>query len=236
MKNNTIIVVLMAAVSFFCSCDGMDSSYEEFIKDGPIVYIGKADSLKAFPGRHRVKLTWRMGNDPRGVKATIYWRDRTASEDIVLDRTQKTFEYIIDELEESTYVFEMVIYDAYGNSSLATEVTAEVYGETYESYLYPRSCYKYSGKQVYIDKTLGEWVVTLNAIRDDTMIDTEVVYVDKNGVEQTVSWSGMSQQTLVLKDYVEGNTVKYRSCFSPAEGAIDVFWTDYTYLVGGEGN
>ena len=46
MKKSTIIFMLMAIASFFGSCDGMGSSYEEFIKDGPIVYIGKADSLK----------------------------------------------------------------------------------------------------------------------------------------------------------------------------------------------
>ena len=234
MKKSTIIFMLMAIASFFGSCDGMGSSYEEFIKDGPIVYIGKADSLKVFPGKYRAKLEWQMGNDPRGVKAVIYWRDRTESEEVPLDRTKKNFEYTLEGLEESTYVFEIVIYDANGNSSLASEVTGEVYGATYESYLYPRSCYKYSGKQVYIDKTLNKWVVTLNAIRDETMINTEVVYVDGNGDEQVVSWSGMTEQTLVLENYVEGNMVKYRSCFRPSEEAIDVFWTDYTYFVGGE--
>ena len=74
-------------------------------------------------------------------------------------------------------------------------------------------------------------MVTLNAIRDDTMINTEVVYVDKNGDEQTVSWSEKSQKSLILEDYVEGNMVKYRSSFRPQENAIDDFWTDYTYFV-----
>ncbi len=231
MRKNYIYTIFAAIVTLLCSCDGMDAPYADFIKDGPIVYIGKADSLKAFSGKERVKLAWQMRNDPRGVKAKIFWRDRTESEEITLDRSKKEFEYIINDLDESTYVFEVVIYDKYGNSSLAAEVTAEVYGEVYESYLYPRSCYKYSGKLVYIDKTLNKWVVTLNAIRDNTMINTEVVYVDKNGNEQTVSWSEKSQKSLVLEDYVEGNMVKYRSCFSPQENAIDDFWTDYTYFV-----
>ena len=59
------------------------------------VYIGKADSLKAFSGKNRIKLTWQMQNDPRGVKAHIYWKDRTESVEINLDRSQKELEYTL---------------------------------------------------------------------------------------------------------------------------------------------
>lgn len=48
MRKNYIYTILAAIVTLLCSCDGMDAPYADFIKDGPIVYIGKADSLKAF--------------------------------------------------------------------------------------------------------------------------------------------------------------------------------------------
>ena len=74
----------------------------------------------------------------------------------------------------------------------------------------------------------------LNAIRDKTLVNTEVVYKDENGNEKTLSWSERTAYTLTLEGYAEGGTVKYRSCFLPQEGAIDEFWTDYTYLAGSE--
>ena len=225
----TCIVILLSVMA---SCDGMDATYAEFIKDGPIVYIGKADSLKAFCGKNRIKLSWQMQNDPRGVKATIFWKDKTQSATLELDRSKKEVEYIIEDLSEASYVFNVVVYDKYGNSSLAAEITGEVYGEVYMGFLNARSYTKKSGKAIYYNNDTKKWEMLLNAIRDKTLVETELVYVDKNGVKKTLSWSDRAGYTFILADYAEGGMVKYRSCFRPQEGAIDDFWTDYVYLVG----
>ena len=47
----------------------MDATYKEFIEEGPIVYIGKVDSLKAYAGRNRVMLEWQKLLDPRAKTA-----------------------------------------------------------------------------------------------------------------------------------------------------------------------
>lgn len=234
MKKGILYTLLTAIITCMVSCDGMDAPYEDFIKDGPIVYIGKADSLKAFSGKNRIKLTWQMQNDPRGVKAQIYWKDRTESVEFDLDRSQKVLEYTLENLQEASYVFEVVIYDKYGHYSLPAEITGEVYGDVYIDFLNPRSYTKKSGKAVYLNKDTGNWEMILNAIRDKTLVDTEVIYKDANGEEQRLSWSDRSSCTLTLEGYAEGGMVKYRSCFIPQEGAIDEFWTDYTYLAGSE--
>lgn len=218
-------------LSFIASCDGMDATYAEFIKDGPIVYIGKADSLKAFSGKNRIKLSWQMQNDPRGVKAKIFWKDKTQSVELDLDRSKKIVEYTIEELPEASYVFNVVVYDKYGNSSLDAEVTGEVYGDIYIDFLNPRSYTKVSGKAVSFNKNTKNWEVILNAIRDKTLINTELVYINENGEEKTLSWSERGSYTFTLDGYAEGGMVKYRSCFEPQTGAIDDFWTDYVYLV-----
>ena len=50
----------------------MDATYKEFIEEGPIVYIGKVDSLKAYAGRNRVMLEWQKLLDPQVLKRQKY--------------------------------------------------------------------------------------------------------------------------------------------------------------------
>ena len=61
MKKGILYTLLTAIIVCMVGCDGMDATYTDFIKDGPIVYIGKADSLKAFSGKNRIKLTISIG-------------------------------------------------------------------------------------------------------------------------------------------------------------------------------
>ena len=52
-KNFALVFLFIGTLA---SCDGMDATYKEFIEEGPIVYIGKVDSLKAYAGRNRAML------------------------------------------------------------------------------------------------------------------------------------------------------------------------------------
>ena len=54
-KNFALVFLFIGTLA---SCDGMDATYKEFIEEGPIVYIGKVDSLKAYAGRNRAMLEW----------------------------------------------------------------------------------------------------------------------------------------------------------------------------------
>lgn len=49
-KNFALVFLFIGTLA---SCDGMDATYKEFIEEGPIVYIGKVDSLKAYAGRNQ---------------------------------------------------------------------------------------------------------------------------------------------------------------------------------------
>lgn len=234
MKDNLLYGFMLIIATFMASCEGMDDTYKDFIKDGPIVYIGKADSLKAHPGHERIMLTWQMQNDPRGTEAVIYWKNRQDSILFSLDRSKIKQECIIENLPESSYIFEIIIHDKYGYSSLPVEISSQTYGDVYASYLSPRSYTKKSGKAVYFNNDTQKWEMVINAIRDETLIDTEVVYKDENGKDITLSWKEDTKHTFTLEGYREGNMVKYRSCFQPVPEAIDVFWTDYTYFEGEE--
>ena len=51
MKLFKKLIFIFLSIGALISCDGMDATYKEFIEEGPIVYIGKVDSLKAYAGR-----------------------------------------------------------------------------------------------------------------------------------------------------------------------------------------
>ena len=55
MKLFKKLIFIFLSIGALISCDGMDATYKEFIEEGPIVYIGKVDSLKAYAGRNRQK-------------------------------------------------------------------------------------------------------------------------------------------------------------------------------------
>ena len=73
-KNFALVFLFIGTLA---SCDGMDATYKEFIEEGPIVYIGKVDSLKAYAGRNRAMLEWQKLLDPRAKTAKIFWENRT---------------------------------------------------------------------------------------------------------------------------------------------------------------
>lgn len=69
MKLFKKLIFIFLSIGALISCDGMDATYKEFIEEGPIVYIGKVDSLKAYAGRNRVMLEWQKLLDPRAKTA-----------------------------------------------------------------------------------------------------------------------------------------------------------------------
>lgn len=109
MKLFKKLIFIFLSIGALISCDGMDATYKEFIEEGPIVYIGKVDSLKAYAGRNRVMLEWQKLLDPQVV---------------------------VEDLAEGSYVFEICTYDTYGNSSIMSEVPCAVYGDVYEKLLF----------------------------------------------------------------------------------------------------
>ena len=108
MKLFKKLIFIFLSIGALISCDGMDATYKEFIEEGPIVYIGKVDSLKAYAGRNRVMLEWQKLLDPRAKTAKIFWENRTKSTELQLT----------------------------GNSSIMSEVPCAVYGDVYEKLLF----------------------------------------------------------------------------------------------------
>ena len=136
MKLFKKLIFIFLSIGALISCDGMDATYKEFIEEGPIVYIGKVDSLKAYAGRNRVMLEWQKLLDPRAKTAKIFWENRTKSTELQLTDKATLTQVVVEDLAEGSYVFEICTYDTYGNSSIMSEVPCAVYGDVYEKLLF----------------------------------------------------------------------------------------------------
>lgn len=136
MKNRFKIVILFYIVTFI-ACDNMNSLHYEYLEWGEKIYTASIDSLRAYPGNNRVKLTWELGRDPRITKVAIYWNDRLDSLVLPVTRTHSSrieMEHIMN-LPEGGYLFEVVSKDDKGHQSMYVEKSIDIYGLKYSALL-----------------------------------------------------------------------------------------------------
>lgn len=207
------------------ACGEMDDTYDDFIKNGTIAYTGRADSVKAYAGKERVKLAWLLMSDPKVTGTTVYWNNRKDSLAVAVSRSTAidTVELVLTKAEhgiqEGAYIFDIYTYDKYGNRSVKVQKLANVYGSVYQSSLLPRpvSSLKRTGSKVVLGWYDG----------GEGSLGVELVYTDAAGTSQTV-WVPASASTATLTNFKAGNAFRYRTLFLPEPMAIDTFYTDYT--------
>ncbi len=214
---NILYIACFAVLCLFYACEGMDAPYKEFIEDGPIIYIGKADSVKVYGGRNRVEVYWNKQSDPRAKTATVFWENKTKHQDVTLDRTKPT-SVIVDNLLQGSCVFEIYTYDSYGNKSIVVEALGNVYGEVYELSLANR-------KIDNVKKASGKLTVTFEKSVDSTLVATQIVAPLSGGGEQAYTVSS-SEEVVVIENY-SAASFKYRSVYRPEPKAIDLFYSKY---------
>ena len=113
------------------SCDDMNDIQSEYADRDERVYLGKVDSLKAFPGFGRAKITWYITADPKIEQTVIYWNERTDSLVKNVSRTSSGVmkdSIIIENLPEGSTLFEFRNMNSKGEYSLYTSVTATSWG------------------------------------------------------------------------------------------------------------
>ena len=197
MKLFKKLIFIFLSIGALISCDGMDATYKEFIEEGPIVYIGKVDSLKAYAGRNRVMLEWQKLLDPRAKTAKIFWENRTKSTELQLT--------------------EIFTYDTYGNSSIMSEVPCAVYGDVYEKLLFNTKV-----KTAVLKNDV--LTVTFAASLEPTFFASEITYMSSEGKNKTVLLKAPATQVKI--DDFAGDHITYRSVYLPEETAIDYFYSE----------
>ena len=213
----TFFLILVWSIT---ACDDMNATYKEFLEGGEMVYPGKADSLKAYPGNYRIKLSWLILTDPSITHSKVFWNNRQDSIDVILERTQgiDTITVLLTEMDERQYTFEIYNYDNKGNMSVGSELLGIVYGDKHRKSLINRLIKKISFID---DHLLIEWEKA-----EEHTIGQEITYLNKNGNIQTDFVPAEKDSTLMENYDINVFDIGYRTIFQPDSLAIDTFRTD----------
>jgi hypothetical protein len=226
-KYRTYQAVISICLTFLVACSKMDDTYDDFIKDGEIVYIARVDSARSYPGNNRMDLSMLLIADPRISKVKVYW-DAGGQSDSTEKAVQRTADvdtvrFSFNKLAEGTYTFYIYTYDNAGHRSIKTDVIGTVYGEKYIAQLVNRAIK--SGTYDDLAKTA---TVKWFGVGTD-IIGEEIIYTDLQGVvrKQVYKHEGLADSLTVLPDYKKGNNFQFRTLYKPAANAIDTFYSNY---------
>lgn len=197
-------------------CDTNQDTFEEFVKDGEIIYVGKADTVIVGTGHDKLRVWVAINADPKITKGLLRTNDESIMHEFDVNRTKSGKDTITFDLDipEGEYTFGLFLMDAAGNSSVRKEVPARVYGNNYQSSLINRGL---SNIQAYADSAVFNW-----AEATPNMVSTTIVFEDKEGLMQSVEIPNDQRRTVVI-DYQLGGTVKFNSVFKPTAAAIELF-------------
>jgi hypothetical protein len=219
----------ITAIFFTCllACSKMDDTYDDFIKDGEIVYVGRVDSARAYPGNNRMDLSMLLTADPRISKVKVLW-DAGGQLDSTEKAVQRTADvdtvlFSFNKLAEGTYTFYIYTYDKAGHRSVKTDVIGTVYGEKYIAQLVNRAIK--SGTYDDIAKTAKvKWF----GVGTD-VIGEEIIYTDVLGAvrKQFNKHEGAADSVTVLPDFKKGDVFQFRTLYKPVQNAIDTFYSNY---------
>ncbi|WP_316789141.1 DUF4998 domain-containing protein [Pedobacter frigoris] len=222
MKKLNIKYSLFGALTciLLASCSKMNDPIAEYVKNGEIIYSTRLDSLKAFPGNQKVKLTWLLPSNHSAVKSIAYWNGKAESREITLTKgSSDKYEFVLDNLPEASYLFEIFTYDKNGHASVKSEVSTVTYGERYRQGLLNRVYTK-------VSKVSGNFVINF-ALADIAQVGMEIEYTNISGVKIVTPTAG-SVNEVIITGIDFSKPIRYRTIYRPGNIAIDTFASDWT--------
>lgn len=223
MKTNNIIGLLGAgllAMLTISSCDDMAEIYKGYVQDGERIYIGIADSLTIVPGNSRAQVKWKLDNDPKLKESIIKWSEKDSVIIPIESTGEQWQETTVSNLPEASLIFTAYTRDVYGNVSLKTEKTQQIYGATYISNLGAR---KIASVEAFSD---GSVEIDWNSM--DKCVGVNLYYLNKEGKE-TELFVPADEMVTVLSDAQLGSEFRYFTLYKPTEDCIDTFSTSVPY-------
>lgn len=199
----------------YWGCNKMDSTYKEFLKDGPIIYSQKVDSVKVYSGRTRVLITWLPIRDPRVSKLNISWGGNIEKE-IPITSVRDT-SVLIEGLVEGNYVFNFYTSDDVGNRSVKTEALGTSYDTLYEKGLTLRdiNTLTRAGSSVSISYRSITGV--------EAYAGQEITYLSSGG--QTKKFILAANESNVTISDFSGSSLTHRSIYKPQSLSPDIFYS-----------
>lgn len=217
-------MLIMAAAIF--SCTKMDA-YKDFIKDGPIIYTGRVDSIKVYPGNSRILLTMLLLSDPKITKVKIYWNDKkdSAVQNIVRTSGVDTVKFMLTNMPEGTHTFNIYTYDDKGHSSIKVDTLGIVYGQNYINSLFNRSLR--SVNYIGGSKARLIWYGPSSQTIGEQIKYTDSLGANIDFIEPVYKPNGQTKDTTILNNFKKLNYFQYRTLYKPVPNAIDTFYSLY---------
>lgn len=215
-----LCVVLFSSI--LVACSKMNDTHKQFVEGGEIYYPGRADSLKVYPGRNRIKLSWMLISDPKITRTVVYWNNKADSVVIPVTRTSgiDTVSTMLNSIPEGTYTFEVYTYDAQGHRSVKVDTIARVYGDNYNITLVNRAI-RSAVMNTKADTAIVEWYGA-----SSQHIGVDLRY--KNSLNDSIFMFIPADSIRVrLPKFTKGQAFRYRSLYKPEKNAIDTFFTIY---------
>ena len=225
MKRIHYILLSLAVLFTVFACDNFMDVHKDFVKDGEIIYAPKVDSITFIAGKERLLLRCWLYNSPNVRSVDLYWNDRADS--LIIPVSPNTgldsFNMVIPNLLEKSYLFDVRTTDIFGHKSLWATEFGNSYGANYVATLTNRRINSVS----LVEKD--------GILYGDVMFFSPATLQVKNEIRYTLSTDGTTQ-TIDFQSSVAGVTVPHakpgttfatRSLYIPEEEAIDTFATEW---------
>lgn len=205
-------LILMFFLTAIFSC----SKKEDKVEKPSVVNISSAKDVKAFPGFHRVKLTWKVA-DEKVKKAVVY---NAAGDSVEVSYNgDGSMSVIFDDLNEGNQSLSIYLYDNKGHASSESKIIAHVYGEDFIQNMESRNV----KNAIYVDGTVK---IAMGAATSK-MTKTDIKYVNTSS-DTLHQYIEADKDSAFLTDYKPGTYFAYRTMNKPAPDAIDSFYAAYT--------
>jgi hypothetical protein len=222
-KNTTMrlfLAALLITLSLL-SCSKWDD-YKKYTAGGEIIYSGKLDSVKAYSGKNRVRITGKLNADPKISTVKIFWNNNADS--LVYEIKRSVSGNVFDQtfpMPESITTFAVYTYDTDGNRSVPVYVVGKSFGDVYRR--------KISGNRL-ISTTRylpNSTTITWEAV-DPSLgaIHTELQYVI-NGVTKDMVIPAAAESTVFEGLPNTSSLIRFRGVYKPDSTAIDTFKVAY---------
>jgi hypothetical protein len=207
-------------------CDDNNSMHQKYIDQGETFYTGKVDSVKAWPGNERVKLTWELNSDPRIKKIVISWNEgiESKSEEIPVSAGTKQMETILN-VPEGTYLFKLMTMDSDGHRSLDVEKSVQIYGPKYVLYMYSQK-----GRRISSFSMSGAAAELTWTAADADLVKTVLKYYSSSDalLEREIP---NDEVRTTLPDIKAGSAYSIYSYFLPVPEALETLLSIYEGVI-----
>lgn len=216
MKKIIFILGSIWMLCFIVSCEPMDSTYKDFIKDGPIMYLTRLskDSLVVRNGWERVQISFPIVKDGRSTRVALALNQSDTMR-FDLKKNERTT-ILLDNMREGSVIFSAWLEDGELHKSLPTDFTGTIYGTQYKNYLLnrPMLSKKMEG---------ADLIIKYSMLLDSTLVASRLTWNEGDVKKTKVSYYKESAQDTLYN--FTGSTFELETLYAPDKNVLDSIWS-----------